>query len=156
MRVMSSHPTPGRWHKDSMPRGFQKDVPATDAAYASGKLIDAQRRSFISQPKAVPGECDTPEPHLLLAGADKTKARMALFQREHNRCQKCKCVVVWGSDEFGWSEYGMRGEWNHIRHKPWNKCDCDANAELLCPACHRRVHSDRSPRFGPEKVTVDA
>lgn len=139
-----------------MSRGFKRDEPATEAAYAKGLLIDAKHRSFISQAKLIEGENDEPEPHLLLFGADKTKARMWLFQRERNRCQKCRCVVVWGSDEFGWSEYGEVGEWSHIRDKPWNKCDCPKNMSLLCHRCHQGVgseHYNRRPRFG-EKVTA--
>jgi hypothetical protein len=139
-----------------VPKGFKRDKQATDAAYASGLLIDLRRDSFITQPKAIPGECDTPQPHLILYHADRTKARMALFLRERNRCQKCKCVVVWGSDEFGWSEYGEVGEWSHVRDKTWNKCDCPGNAMLLCHRCHQGVgseHYKRRPRFG-EKVTA--
>jgi hypothetical protein len=144
-----------------MPRGFRKDVSATEAAYASGKLIDAKRRSFVSQPKAIPGECDEPQPHLLLYGADKSLQRMKLFQREKSRCQTCQLVVVWGGNsEFGEYECdGMAGEWKHIRDKPWNKCDCLANAELSCYAHHQgpgSEHYKRRPRFGPEKVSMDA
>lgn len=144
-----------------MSRGFKKDLQATAQAYEYGGLIDVKRRSFISQPKAIPGECADPRPHLLLFGADKSKARIALFLRERNRCQKCQCIVVWGSDDFGWSEYGIRGEWSHIRDKPWNKCDCEKNAMLLCNRCHQgpgSEHYKRRPRWGvkhgPEKVAV--
>ena len=94
-----------------MPRGFKRDMPETEAAYASGRLIDAKRRSFISRPKFISGECSTPQPHLILYGADKTAQRMKLFQRENNRCQSCKCVVIWGGDEM---IEGMVGEWKHI------------------------------------------
>jgi hypothetical protein len=137
-------------------RGFKKDGPATADAYKRGLLIDVKRRSFISQAKLIEGENEVPEPHLLLAGADKSKARIALFQRERNRCQKCKCIVVWGSDEFGWSEYGERGEMQHVRDKPWNKCDCPRNLVLSCHRCHQgqgSEHYKRRPRFG-EKVAV--
>lgn len=141
-----------------MPRGFKRDEPATEAAYKKGLLIDIKHRSFISQPKLIEGENEAPEAHLLLFGADKTKARMWLFQRENNRCQKCRCVVVWGSDEFGWSEYGMAGEWSHVRDKLWNKCDCPGNAMLLCHRCHQGVgseHYKRRPRFGEKVVIVE-
>jgi hypothetical protein len=137
-------------------RGFKKDGPATAEAYKKGLLIDVKRRSFISQAKLIDGENEVPEPHLLLFGADKSRARIALFQRENNRCQKCRCIVVWGSDEFGWSEYGERGEMQHVRDKPWNKCDCPRNLVLSCHRCHQgqgSEHYKRRPRFG-EKVAV--
>lgn len=138
-----------------MPRGFKRDEPATRAAYADGRLIDQQKRSFISQPKAIPGECEDPLPHLLLFGADKTKARMELFRRERSRCQGCGLVLVWGGED---SDDGMVGEWKHIRDKGWNKCDCPANAELSCHNCHQgpgAVHYQRRPQFGKrEEVKV--
>lgn len=142
-----------------MPRGFKRDLAATRDAYASGRLIDVKRRSFISEPKAIPGECDEPQPHLILYGADRTAQRMKLFQREGNRCETCKCVVAWGGDddrEFD-AEFRVFGEWQHIRDKGWNKCDCLANARLSCHNCHQgpgSEHFKRRPRFGAEKVAV--
>lgn len=138
-----------------MPRGFQKDLAATRDAYARGLLIDVKRRSFISQPKAIPGECETPQPHLLLYGADKTAQRMKLFQRENNRCEVCNSVLSWGGEE----SYGdpFVGEWMHLRDKPWNKCDCPINASLRCHEHHQgsgTAHYARRPRFGPQKVAV--
>jgi hypothetical protein len=131
-----------------MPRGFQRSIADTEAAYRSGLLIDQQKRSFISKPKLIEGENDEPEPHLVLYGADVTSARMNLFRRENNRCQKCKLVVTWAGED------GMVGEYNHIRHKPWNRCWCAANAELLCRRCHSAVHADRAPQFG-KRETVE-
>jgi hypothetical protein len=137
-----------------MPRGFKRDISATENAYARGWLIDVKKRSFISQPKLIEGENDEPEGHLILFGADKTKARMAIFQREKNRCQNCHLVVVWGSEDYDWASYGTAGKWNHIRSKPWERCDCPGNAQLLCSACHRKVHAARAPRFGPERISA--
>lgn len=133
-----------------MSRGFKKDIAATESAYKRGLLIDAKHRSFISQPKLIPGENDEPEPHMLLWGADKTAARMKLFQREKSRCQKCGRIVTWNSGPYG-------GEWMHERDKPWNKCDCPANASLRCHEHHQgpgTEHYKRRPRFGVEKVSA--
>lgn len=137
-----------------MPRGFRKDIPATEKAYRTGLLIDIKKRSFISQPKAIPGECDEPKPHLLLYGADKTMARMRLFKREKSRCQACGNLVAWGGED-PLAQPGYVGEWHHLRNKLWNRCDCLENAELFCGFCHQgpgSEHYKRRPRFGPEKV----
>lgn len=136
-------------------RGFKRDEPATEAAYKKGLLIDSKHRSFISQPKLIEGENDEPEPHLLLAGNDIRLARIALFVRERNRCQKCRRIVVWGSDEFGWSEYGEVGEWSHVRDKLWNKCDCPQNSLLLCHKCHQGPGSEHFKRR-PQWTKVSA
>jgi len=131
-----------------MPRGFQIDVPATEAAYKKGLLIDSKGRSFISKPKLIEGENDEPQPHMILAGPDATNVRMHVFRREKNKCQRCGLLVTWGSEDY------MAGELHHIRHKPWNRCWCPGNLELVCRRCHRGEHSARAPRFGAEKVAV--
>lgn len=140
-----------------MSRGFKRDISATREAYASGRLIDSKRRSFISQPKIIPGECETPQPHLILWGADKTAARMALFIRENSRCQKCGCVVEWGGEEQeSWNP--LVGQWMHPRDKAGQKCDCEANRLLACNNCHQGPgsahHKARTPRWGPQKILV--
>ena len=128
--------------QEAQVRGFKRAIAETEAAYASGKLIDARKRSFISQPKAIPGECEEPKPHLVLYGADATAARMKLYLSRKSRCERCKCVVVWSGDH---GEDGYIGEWNHKRSKAGERCDCEENRELLCAPCHRREHADRSP-----------
>lgn len=134
-----------------MPRGFKRDISATDEAYAAGRLIDRKHRSFVSQPKAIPGECDEPKPHLILWGADATAQRMNLFRREKNRCQVCKLAVVWGGED---NDVQFVGQWHHIRKRAGQRCDCLVNARLLCAACHSGEHAERKPRWTADLAKV--
>src|SRR6266849_3955749 len=45
-------------------RGFKRDEAATAEAKRLGWITD--ERSFLSQPKMIAGECDTPQPHWIL------------------------------------------------------------------------------------------
>ena len=61
-----------------MPRGFKRDIAETDAAYASGRFIATERRSFLSLPKTLP--CG--EVHEILAGRDVGNRRHEVFERD--------------------------------------------------------------------------
>lgn len=123
-------------------RGFKKSESLTRDAYASGKLIDSKHRSFVSQPKLIPGENTVPEPHWILYGSDATAARMKLFLRRNSKCEECGCVVTWDGELF------FAGQLHHIRNKAWERCWCPVNLRLLCFHCHDGKHSDRRPRWG--------
>lgn len=124
-----------------MSRGFKRDLQATADAYRLGTLVDKKRRSFISLPKFIEGEGEVP--HLILYGADKGPIRAAIFKlnRESrgggnlNRCSKCFRIVSEDSDE-PWTQ----GQWDHIRNKNGERCDCIANSRVLCDTCHRLRH----------------
>ena len=135
-------------------RGFKRDERATREALATGFLED--RRSFISQPKAIKGECDEPKPHLLLQGKDKGPIRAEIFRRNReengglNRCWKCKRHVF--EENLYWSGPDgvvRSGEWDHIRNKPGERCDCPENGRVACRECHKERHP--RPQFGPRK-----
>lgn len=118
-----------------MPRGFKRDEAATLAA----RFEDY--RSFVSQPKAIKGECDEPKAHLVLYGADKAPIRAEIFRRNReansglNRCVKCDCIVF-ELDEWSY----RRGQWHHVRHKSGERCDCSENGEVWCSICHKGEH----------------
>lgn len=120
-----------------MPRGFKRDEAATLAA----RFEDY--RSFMSQPKIIKGECIEPKAHLVLYGfEDKAKVRQEVFRcnREKyegvNRCVECLRRVIEGAQEGNvW-----RGEWDHIRNKAGERCDCPENGQILCRECHYRKH----------------
>ena len=127
-----------------MPRSFKKNVQATHEALATGFLQD--KRSFISQPKIIKGECEEARPHLLLAGVDKAPVRAEIFRRNReknggvNRCVKCNILLLEHSPVI--DRYGL-GEWHHIRKKPGQRCDCPENGEVVCggrSGCHRKLH----------------
>lgn len=112
-------------------RGFKVDHTATAAARVSGQIID--KRSFISLPKVIRGEGNgRPRPHLILYGADKTPVRQQIFdanRKTHggiNRCWSCNRAGSWSTLE-----------WDHIRNKSGQRCDCVQNGRLACPNCHR-------------------
>lgn len=130
-----------------MPRGFKRDEAATKAA----NFHDS--RSFVSQPKIVEGECTEPKPHLVLARCleDKGPIRAEIFRRNRvkwngtNRCDKCELSVTEGPSCF-------TGEWDHIRNKPGERCDCPENGRVACRACHKERHP--KPMWTkPEKVS---
>jgi hypothetical protein len=139
-----------------MPRGFKRNERATREALATGFLQD--KRSFISQPKAIKGECAEPRPHLLLEGVDKGPIRAEIFRRNReankgtNRCVKCGQAVA---EDLHTCITGPRrkGDWHHVRNKPGTRCDCPENGEVICgdPAgCHSREHPQ--PQFGKSKI----
>jgi hypothetical protein len=130
-------------------RGFKRDNSAT----AAQGFHD--RRSFVSLPKAISGECEEPEPHLILYGLrDKAFVRTEIFKRNRlankgkTLCAKCGCRIY----EHDPMELlgSVKGEWNHIRHKPGERCDDPENGECLCWICHREEHV--RPRFGQSKI----
>src|ERR1035437_8755490 len=100
------------------------------------------RRSFISMPKAIPGECGEPRSHALLYGADKVLTRMLIFQRNRaenrgvNRCCDCGKVVY---EDFSSAGY-FTGEWHHVRNKSGQRCDCLDNGLVTCRFCHKKRH----------------
>ena len=129
-------------------RGFKKSISDTDAAYASGKLTDSKRRSFVSQPKLTHGV--EPCSHLILYGADRTAARMALFRRQNSKCEVCAVLLVWGGEGHD----GMAGEMMHLLDGLGQKCDCPQNISLRCNAHHQgpgTEHYKRRPRWGADQ-----
>lgn len=140
-------------------RGFKKDVTATLEALATGMLQD--RRSFISMPK-VTGDpvfvlgipfTGQAKPHLILYGDDKGPVRAEIFRRNReanggtNRCWKCKCVVYENEEAAQMAappnfimKWWSRGEWDHIRNKSGQRCDCPENGRVGCRSCHKERH----------------
>src|ERR1700674_163114 len=120
-----------------MPRGFKRDETKTAEARNTG-LYCLDRRSFISLPKIIKGECTEPKPHVILFGEDKAPVRAEIFRRNReenrtrdgapNRCWKCHAQVFEHRME-GWTEelLSPSGEWDHIRNKPGERCDCPEN-----------------------------
>lgn len=129
-----------------MSRGFKVAIAETNLAYDEGRLIDVKRRSFISQPKVIVGECDTPQPHLLLYGDDKGPIRAEIFRRNReanngvNRCWKCWRLLHESEDERLFDGRYPVGEWHHVRNKPGERCDDPENGAVSCPDCHRDEH----------------
>jgi hypothetical protein len=121
-----------------VPRGFKRDEGRTLA------MRFEDERSFVSQPKAIKGECDVPRPHLVLYGfEDKTRVRKIIFDknRQESRdgfahCWECGCLVGEETSGLGFP----RGEWDHIRNNAGQRCDCPENGRVACPACHRQRH----------------
>jgi hypothetical protein len=136
-----------------MPRGFKRDEDATLAA----RFEDY--RSFVSQPKAINGECDVPRPHVVLYGrADKARVRKIIFEKNRqenggiNRCWNCRKLVLEKAHEMFAAHFC--GEWDHIRNKPGERCDCPDNGRVACPTCHRQRHV--RPRWTVDEVKAKA
>jgi hypothetical protein len=134
-----------------VPRGFQRNDRATREALATGFLQD--KGSFISQPKIIKGECDEPRPHLLLEGVDKGPIRAEIFRRNRKandgfcKCWKCGTQVFEEIDPLGSvRDLKWRGEWDHIRNKAGERCDCPENGRVACRKCHKERHPQ--PQFG--------
>lgn len=142
-----------------MPRGFKSDRETTKLARSSGwylpemddlsgdLLRDVFRlsdpRSFVSLPKLIKGESDLPKAHLVLYGKeDKARVRAEIFRRNreenggNNKCWKCGCPLY----EIATWNGGPVGEWDHIRNKPGERCDCPENGRVACRACHKPRH----------------
>jgi hypothetical protein len=139
-----------------MPRGFKVNRWATRQARFSDS------RSFVSISKAIPGECDKPKPHVLLYGKDKTMMRDRIFQRNRDannglyRCDGCTNQVA--KDEYpSWTPPGHNGlgEWHHVRHRAGERCDCMANATILCRLCHRPRHPQTQFREGVRRIAKE-
>lgn len=120
------------------------------------KFLDG--RSFISQEKQV-GKAGEPGAHggthFLLYGKDKSWMREIIFRENReanggfNVCVECRRRVVESVDESS----SVYGEWDHIRSKGGQRCDCSANGQVLCFTCHKSKHV--GPRFGKrEEVQV--
>lgn len=126
-----------------MPRGFRRDAWATKFVLDQG-LVDIRglawrpkdKRSFLSQAKLIVGECDQPMYHIIAYGEDKAPIRAEIFRRNReenggvNRCWKCRKRVT-----------EQTGEWDHIRNKPGERCDCPENGRVACRDCHRLRHT---------------
>jgi hypothetical protein len=151
-----------------MPRGFQRDRSATALMHFRDK------RSFVSKPKIIWGECPIQidrlgrthemRPHLILYGQDKAPIRAEIFQRNReanggvNRCVKCgtevfEMMLVDYRDD---GQVIRRGEWHHVRNKPGERCDCPENGEVICGGplgCHRDEHPQ--PRWTAQEHRSD-
>lgn len=124
-----------------MPRGFQVDHQATLLRFGGRRWWPGD--SFVSKPKFIEG--DGEEAHLLLYGkADKGAIRAEIFRRNReanagvNKCVECGMQVY----EFITTTEleRRRGDWDHIRNKPGERCDCPENGQVLCVDCHRKKH----------------
>jgi hypothetical protein len=131
-----------------MPRGFKVWNREWTEMFPDGFK---DKRSFISQPKLIKGEGEA-HSHYVVWGKDKATVRAEIFQRNreanggHNICCKCGRRISEG-EPGGWT---LRGEWNHIRNKPGERCDCPENGECLCPRCHRERHP--KPQFSRKEI----
>jgi hypothetical protein len=45
------------------------------------------------------------------------------------------------------------GEWDHIRNKPGERCDCPENGMVVAPKAHRERHL--KPQFGKSKIITE-
>lgn len=144
-----------------MPRGFAIDKQASIERFGIKGLRNGRWRpefSFISQPKQISGHGGA---HLILSKRDPSyaqqigEARAAVFRcnREANggvnRCWRCKVVVNPHPHVDIIIPYTPRGEWDHIRNKPGERCDCPENGRVLCQTCHRKRHP--KPQFTRKK-----
>lgn len=117
-----------------MPRGFRLDVTETKAAYACGALTDKKKRSFI-------GRKPDGTLHLMLFGEDKTRMHDEIMSRDRCICRGCpKPHYV-----------GPFGEWDHLRHQLWNRCDDAANGRCVCSGFHVKRHGPQSWKLPKEK-----
>ena len=138
-----------------MPRGFKKNKRATREALATGFLQD--KGSFISQSKVIKGECEEARPHLLLEGMDKRTIRAEIFRRNrqasldgYNHCWKCSLLVTEAQGSAPW--LGSKGEWDHIRNKAGERCDCPENGRVACRDCHKKRHPQT--QFGAQRKSL--
>jgi hypothetical protein len=134
------------------PRGFQVDIPATLLRFGGKRWKPGT--TFVSKPKIIKGECTEPKAHLLLIGEDKASIRAEIFRRNReendgeNRCWNCgTSVFEIAPDEFC---FAYVGEWDHIRNKPGERCDCVENGRVACQSCHLERHP--RPRWGKEPL----
>src|ERR1700674_1539408 len=151
-----------------MPRGFKVDYRASLVAHQEipspsgrqpGSILLVDKRSFISQPKIIKGECAEPRPHLILYGVDKAPIRAEIFKRNREKhkltilsiCETCGELVQEFDD--GASPYPL-GEWAHVRNKPGERCDCPENGRVACRACHSERHP--KPQFGRSKIVSES
>lgn len=127
-----------------MPRGFKVNNTATAIARIS--LYIEHPDSFISTEKRIVGEWnDEPHTHLVLFGQDdKGVVRAIIFERNReenggiNRCWKCGAEVL-EFVQYASTEHYL-GEWDHIRNKAGERCDCPENGRVACRSCHRERH----------------
>ncbi len=137
-----------------MPRGFKRDRLATSLVRSAGRALRedggepylylTDKRSFLSQPKIIAGECEMAEHHIIAYGVDKGPIRAEIFRRNRevngseNRCWKCgTSVFEIAPDEFC---FAYVGEWDHIRNKAGERCDCPENGRVACRGCHSERH----------------
>lgn len=140
-----------------MPRGFKVDIQASVERFGTAGRRNGRWRSgfsFVSQPKQI-GEHGGP--HLILYGEDKGPIRAEIFRRNReanggvNRCWKCGAEVLESVTYESTVHY--LGEWDHIRNKPGERCDCPENGRVAC----RRCHSERHPKpFQPDPKVLEA
>jgi hypothetical protein len=136
-------------------RGFKRDTPATKAAHF------ADKRSFVSLPKVITGDCDEPKPHLILYGVDKAPIRAEIFRRNReanggvNRCWKCNRPVAEYPRDVTDEIYDStpRGEWDHRRNKAGQRCDCVSNGRVACHKCHSERHPQT--QFGRPEIPTN-
>jgi hypothetical protein len=131
---------PSRGSGSDVPRGFKKQL--TEGLPLRLSWFEDER-SFVSEPKIIKGECDRPKAHLVLYGEhDKGIIRAEIFRENRqanggiNRCWNCGQAVL---EHETWITMEL-GEWDHIRNKPGERCDCVANGRVSCRECHRKRH----------------
>jgi hypothetical protein len=108
-------------------RGFKRCEAETREAYETGKFTDRKKRSFI-------GRRSDGTQHLLLAGEDKSRTRDEIFERDKGICTLCPVPHYVGK---------IHGEWDHVRHMPWERCDCPSNGRVACKRSHVNRHTVR-------------
>lgn len=150
-----------------MPRGFKKPKNTVPMSFSyvlkyggsavETRLIDP--RSFISQGKVIKGECTEPKAHLILYGEDKGPIRAEIFRHNReanggfNKCWKCLRPVCENLQDVAdlcskmpANPHDLIGEWDHIRNKAGERCDCPENGRVACRQCHKERHPQT--RFG--------
>jgi hypothetical protein len=129
-----------------MPRGFKKDITGTKI----GKFED--KRSFVSQQKFILNGCQNLN-HIIAYGKDKAPIRAEIFRRNREanggfcKCWKCGLMVY----ELVYADvWNMPlGQWDHVRNKDGERCDCPENGRVSCEECHTERHV--RPRWGAAK-----
>lgn len=97
-------------------RHAKVDRNTTELFIQGGIFLD--RKSFVSGKGC-----------LYLEGKDKSNQRWEVFEAAEGTCWDCGVFASWET-----------GQWDHIKNKPGERCDCLHNSRWSCAACHRKRH----------------